>query len=188
MTTIIGVTAARAQQIEDNSVVGGAIVGNDLILYTHGATQINVGRVIPPIINSHPVGCIYFTDRSANPATYMGGGTWVRWGKGRVPVGIDETAGSPFIANGAEGGEIKHTLTVAEMPSHNHGGSTFEANVPGAHGHTGNQQTGGGPVNSAGLPTGETGTHAHAIGYQGGGAAHNILQPYITCYIWKRTA
>lgn len=224
MATVTGVTAERADEIEAASVVGASIQGNDLVLVTHGGTQINVGRVIPPIVTNYPVGSIYFTDRSANPATYMGGGTWVRWGKGRVPVGIDE-ADPTFDAIEETGGQKTYSMTVAEMPAHDHGGSTGLQSAD--HYHTGltsndgnhnhgywkptggfaNAQGGGANnvyrVTDSYLATGDAGVHnhavttygastnhSHAITAQGGGVAvaNNNLQPFITCYIWKRTA
>jgi len=49
MATVTGITAVRAQQIEDASVVSGAIDGNNhLILTTAGGTQIDAGSVLGP--------------------------------------------------------------------------------------------------------------------------------------------
>jgi hypothetical protein len=45
MATVDGVTAARAQTIEDNSVVSGVITGGVLVLTTGDGTQITVGTV-----------------------------------------------------------------------------------------------------------------------------------------------
>ena len=45
MATVSGITVARAQEIEDNSVVDGSIVGNSLLLETGDGTQINVGAI-----------------------------------------------------------------------------------------------------------------------------------------------
>lgn len=223
MATVTGVTAERANEIEAASVVGASIQGNDLVLVTRGSgdggTQINVGRIIPPIVNNYPVGSIYFTDRSANPSTYMGGGTWVRWGKGRVPVGIDEADGQ-FNDLEETGGAKTHVLSGAEMPNHNHGGHTSYESHDHSHGgytsvngnHTHGYiaqdpapQTAGGANNyytgRIGTQTDAAGDHSHSIQTygvntnhyhgitaEGGNAAHNNLQPYITCYIWKRTA
>ena len=222
MATVTGVTAERANEIEAASVVGATIQGNDLVLVTHGGTQINVGRIIPPLVNSYPVGTIYFTDRSANPSTYMGGGTWVRWGKGRVPVGIDE-AQTEFDGIEETGGAKSATLTTSHMPSHSHGGLT--GNQDRDHSHTGYTSAGGSHNHGYYKPTGTFANaqgggannvyrvtdsyfattdaghhdhsvqtygasqgHYHGITAEGGGAAFSILNPYITCYIWKRTA
>ena len=48
------------------------------------------------------------------------GGTWVAWGAGRVLVGIGSNGTTNYSTVEATGGEEKHTLTVAEMPSHTH--------------------------------------------------------------------
>lgn len=48
MTTVVGLTASRMQQIEAASVVDGDVVGGDLILTKHDGTQINAGSVIGP--------------------------------------------------------------------------------------------------------------------------------------------
>ena len=37
----------------------------------------------------YPVGSIYMSVDSTNPAQIFGFGTWVAWGAGRVPVGVD---------------------------------------------------------------------------------------------------
>ena len=36
----------------------------------------------------HPIGSIYISTTSTDPGTIFGG-TWVQWGQGRVPVGVD---------------------------------------------------------------------------------------------------
>lgn len=142
MATATVVTAERADEIEAASVTGATIEGKDLVLMTKGGTQINVGRIIPSLYEYYPVGSIYMTDRAANPASYMDGGTWVRWGKGRVPVSIDE-AQPEFDGIEEEGGVKAHTLTSSEMPQHTH-------STP-AHSHT------GAPHTHPGVP------HTHSI-------------------------
>lgn len=120
----------------------------------------------------HRVGDIIFSTSDENPSTIYGG-TWVAWGKGQVPVGVD-TSDSDFNTVEKTGGEKEHTLTVDEMPSHKHDfGQQFAAisNLSGAYGYYM-----------------IAGTQTDVIKNTGGNQPHNNLQPYITCYMWKRTA
>ena len=78
----------------------------------------------------YPVGSIKMTAENTNPSTYLGG-TWVAWGAGKVPVGVD-TTDTDFATVEKTGGEKEHILTTNEMPSHEHttmydyyGGSTY---------------------------------------------------------------
>jgi hypothetical protein len=144
-----------------------------------------------------PVGTIYTQAAVAtNPATLLGFGTWAAFGAGKVMVGLDgsnalfdtleETGGSADIS--ISGTTDSHTLTIDEMPSHNH---PSEAN--------------GGALNY--LPTGGNPNFTwgggglggkYGVDAQGGGAGHTHgitfdgtdanYQPFITVYMWKRTA
>ena len=183
MATVIGVTAQRAEDIEDRLIVSATRQGTSLVLNTFGGSTVSVPNAFPPLYETYPIGSIYMSDSSANPSTYMGGGTWVRWGKGRVPVGVDEND-TDFDSPNKEGGEKKVTLSVNEIPSHDHG---WAANTGGI-----NQaftsldsilvaRAGSGAVNHYSSGNG-------AIGETGGGLPHNNLQPYITVYMWRRTA
>lgn len=131
----------------------------------------------------YPVGSIYMSVNSTNPQTLFGG-TWVRWGNGRVPVGIDTGQGE-FNAVEKTGGEKSHKLTVSEMPSHAHtvkrrdgtSISSWRSNaVPG----NGWWVATDGSISESNKDYIATAT--------GGDVSHNNLQPYITCYMWKRTA
>ena len=116
--------------------------------------------------------------------------------RGRVLAGKDNmggTAANRLTADGgvngsllsASGGGQFVTLTVAQMPSHNHGGTTF---LDGAHSHTyerqttvgSNVNTGPAVIASGGRSveaTGGTGIHQHGIPSQGGGQGHPNVQP-----------
>lgn len=48
MAAVTGITAARAQEIEDASIVDGAVTGDDLILFRHDGTSLNAGNVRGP--------------------------------------------------------------------------------------------------------------------------------------------
>jgi len=119
----------------------------------------------------YPVGSIYMNASSGtNPGTLIGFGTWVAFGAGRVPVGID-SGDTDFDTAEETGGAKTHTLTVNEMPAHTH-------SVP----NSGSQNNSFDSGTTVGNDV--TGTS----GSTGGGQAHNNLQPYIVVYMWKRTA
>lgn len=189
-----GISVAAAEDLQGQLLANIEINESGHLVFTRfNGEVIDVGLVKRPPIDSWPVGSIYFTINAANPAAVMGGGTWTVWGAGRVPVGVS-SGETEFNTVEKTGGAKTHTLTVAEMPSHNHGGSTSS---DGAHTHTYNRplqtltDTNGSQLGTKGTDLQQTlsaGAHTHTITAQGGGAAHNNLQPYITCYMWKRTA
>ena len=118
-----------------------------------------------------PIGSTYITQTDVNPSTILEFGTWERV-KGKVLVGLDEND-TDFNTIGKTGGEKTHTLTIEEMPKHNHSISAYM--LKGA----GSQEFGPGGANST---TSET-------NYTGGDKPHNNLQPYeVVGYMWKRTA
>lgn len=86
--------------------------------------------------------------------------------RGKVVAGKDSTD-EDFEDLGVTGGEKTHTLTISEMPSHNHALS-FD-------------QTDGSNANGlkTGVATVYKGTY-NLIEATGGGQAHNNLQPYVT--------
>ncbi len=188
---------------------------------------------------NYPIGKIEINISGANPSTYLGFGTWVAWGIGKVPIGVDISDGTinkadlsvgsktvkykpagtnegtavtfNAVSLSHSGGAVQsHTLTVNEMPSHNHvtrvgwnDASDTAANVKG--------QAGTGMKLSVdqGLKSGDAGgSKAHGHGFTqpsahsftptiksitqptftGTEATINVQQPSISCYMWKRTA
>jgi Baseplate structural protein Gp10, C-terminal domain len=126
---------------------------------------------------THPIGEIYMSADSANPSSKFGG-TWIAWGTGRVPVGVN-ASDSNFDTVEKTGGDATVTLNTNQIPSHSHNFRyTTDAFVAGTIDH----------FNNVVRPLTETGSSLYATSTTGLGAAHNNLQPYITCYMWKRTA
>lgn len=132
------------------------------------------------MLANYPIGSIYFSVDSANPSTKFGG-TWEAWGKGRVPVGVNETD-SDFNTVEKTGGESTVTLTESQMPSHFH---TMDSAVSIKDSIVSNDT---GLYQGSGAITFTTLGKVVKTDTAGEGSHHNNLQPYITCYMWKRTA
>lgn len=135
----------------------------------------------------YPVGSIYMSVNNINPNTFIGG-TWERWGNGRVPVGVDTTQGE-FDKVEFVGGEKYHTLTIDEIPSHSHYGLRWgsPAGMPFVYTYV----PGGTEVFDLGSNVNPTNANYESTNHlvtelAGGSQGHSILQPYITCYMWKR--
>jgi len=120
---------------------------------------------------TYPVGVIFSSTVSTNPATLLGFGTWVATGVGRVLVG--KASSGTFGTAGATGGAETHTLTVAEIPSHYHSMTQGSAAI-GSGNYTAPQPNTVYPDNSITNAT-------------GGGGSHNNLAPYLVVYLWERT-
>ena len=129
----------------------------------------------------YPIGSIYMSVNSVNPSSLFGG-TWESWGAGKVPVGVD-TTDNDFATVEKTGGEKTHTLTIDEIPSHKHTLHTYrhygESDISGSY--DGSEKIGRTASNSDGSSDLIT-----PISNNGGDEPHNNLQPYITCYMWKR--
>lgn len=136
----------------------------------------------------YPVGSIYTNATSStNPGTLLGFGTWTAFGAGRVMVGLD-ASNALFDTAEETGGSADaivvshtHTATVTD-PGHSHTYNYDSAVAQNGSGRNGAGGTGTLTTNSnttgisvSNSTTGSSGTNAN-------------YQPYITVYMWKRTA
>ena len=147
----------------------------------------------------YPVGSIYMSTVSTNPATLFGFGTWEAMPAGRVLLAQGTASWGTTYNAGSTGGEATHTLTVGELPAHNHA-ATISTN--GEHNHTAlgcNSSAGpnnghfgeiGNKTDGSYANTEYAGNHSHTISINniGGNNSHNNMPPYIAYYIWKRIA
>ena len=141
------------------------------------------------LIGAYPVGSIYMNAAVAtNPATLLGFGTWVAFGAGKVPVGID--AGDTDFNSVEETGGSKDAI----LPSHTHVAAVDD---PG-HNHTVTTSSTSTIASGNAIPlnylytTRTTSTSTTGItvsnSTEGESATGKNLQPYIVVYMWKRTA
>ena len=126
-----------------------------------------------------PVGSVFISVVSTDPATLLGYGTWAAFATGKMLVGID-AADTDFDTVEETGGAKTHTLTESEMPAHSHNYAGGE--YSGAYDYGTNMS-----VNNLGTAT-DGRTHNYDTSTVGSGNAHNNMPPYIVTYMWKRTA
>lgn len=143
-------------------VQGGALSINNNIVYT--LPYYPVGRIIET------------TSAEDNPNNLYKGQKWELFGQGKVTVSYDPND-TDFNTVGKVGGEKEHTLTIDEMPSHNHDNGqrmmVWDA-----------QQT---PANTGGSPGPiQYYQYGQWSKSNGGDKPHNNLQPYVVVYRWRR--
>lgn len=151
--------AVKAFHINTGSFEG--FIGGYKILTTG-----NINQLFCP----YQIGDILATSNPKNPNTNWTGTSWERIANGKTLVGVDE--GQPeFNTVMKQGGEKTHTLSINEIPSHNHGytGVAWDDTI------------------LVGPETERGGIDQYkSSGNTGGGQAHNNLQPYLTVYYWRR--
>ena len=144
----------------------------------------------------YPIGSIYTSVNNVSPATFLGG-SWEQ-----IQDKFLLCSGSTFTA-GSTGGEINHTLSVAETPAHNHRPSNYNTrdylfqvvrNL--STNSTGRYKVASGSsyYTTCANPSASdyvdmdditTTTYTTTVGE---GKAHNNMPPYLAVYVWKRTA
>lgn len=120
----------------------------------------------------YPVGAVYISYTPASPASLFGG-TW-------------QQITDKFLraaSNTNTGGSDTHTLTVAQMPSHNHTTDVWVVYDKGSWSDNGDAANPG--TTSSTTPFGDT--HVNTT-YAGGGGSHNNMPAYQNVYVWRRVA
>ena len=120
-----------------NSMVSSYDIGTEFTLVDYNASgkglaigkvseesdklEINIplkfnGNVLADLI--YPVGAIYMSTVNTNPGTFLGG-TWVAWGAGRVPVGVDTSATDFNSADNYDGTDADAAMYTGGGQAHN---------------------------------------------------------------------
>lgn len=171
---------------------------------------VSIQRLIDLI---YPVGSIYTSVNSTSP-TNIFGGTWEAMPAGRVLLAQGTSEWGVEYKVGSAGGEHEHQLSVGEMPQFTPTGTLSSAALTGYQNFWSVTWSDGGPLGgSSGIISQSTydgtpgwvgassgsqkpgrssinASHAHKLTFEsiGGGSAHNIMQPYLSVFMWKRTA
>ena len=180
--------------------------------------DIVTNKILEDNKKKYPIGKIIFSTEDTNPADYLGFGTWEAWGAGRVPVGVDVSQtefNAPETVGGEKTHVL--TSSEMPTHNHNFSATTSKANLAGNMYNmavqSGSTAVGGNGIIDKVRTTGSIGyatesksgnnadytdtvridvSHTHTVSGRtqnsGSGEGHNNLQPYITCYMWKRTA
>ena len=167
--TMVAAGAVGELPIDGITVGQPGIAGGTL--YTWTGTEWTAATA--PAGAAFPIGGVFLSVVSTNPATLLGYGTWQAIAAGRMLVGLN--AGDPDFDTPEEtGGAKTHVLTAAEMPAHVHGAQAPTSASSGAM--------------KFGIDTNASGTQAAGLdtASAGGGVAHSILNPYFVVYMWKR--
>lgn len=117
-----------------------------------------------------PIGSVFISVVSTDPATLIGFGTWEQIGAGRVLVGIDTSAFPD-----ADFDTVEETGGAKTSTPDAHTGTAVAAHTKVA--------------NVQGAAAGDVvTTETHTVTQPAAHAAMSIVQPYLVVYMWKRTA
>lgn len=135
--------------------VGTAISSDDAVIFN----QLQV---------AWPIGSIFITVLTTNPADSLGFGVWTAFGAGKMLVGVDAADVDFDTAEETGGAKTVNLSHTHSTPAHVHpAGTTVQSGT----GVIVNDGTGGGGTSGS-----------------SGSATQTIMNPYITAYFWKRTA
>lgn len=209
LTVTRGQRNTTAKAFTAGAIVSNASYADDTVLQDDDGSE----EVTTPFITGqhivrgtitdliYPVGSIYISATLSTPeqVTAQLGGTWIAWGAGRVPVGVDTTQ-TEFDTVEETGGNKTHTheygfqfgeyfATTVLRENSNAGiikynsDGTSSVSGPGSYVADYSNKV----VNNNATSSTKKVSASH---YKATGNAKytSTLQPYITVYMWKRTA
>ena len=177
-------TASRALVSDSNGDVSASAVTSTELGYLDGVTsaiqtQLDAKTTQLATLQAvYPVGAIYISVSSTNPASIFGFGTWVTTNTtGRMLIGV-QSSNSRWDTALETGGDEEITLNENQIPSHRHGG-IYPSGASGGYSQAfdvDHPQTGA-----------DLGSQKYTT-YTGGGQPHDNMPPFVAVYMWQRTA
>src|SRR3990167_4729891 len=218
LATLGGIAQSLATAANDFLVASGAgvfikktlaevktILGLGTAAYTASTDYATAGHTHAGS-EAFPVGSVFLSVVSTNPATLLGYGTWSSIAAGRALVGLD-AGDTDFDTVEETGGAKTKTIAQENLPNISTGAGTAHTHTQNDNNHSQryNSATTGplsGPTTAPDASSNNTtnyaittadatatnqdeSAHTHSLG--GSGTALNVMNPYFICYMWKRT-
>jgi hypothetical protein len=143
-----------------------------------------------------PVGAVFISVVSANPATLLGVGTWQSIGAGKVLIGLD-SGDANFDTVEETGGSKTSTpdvhvgTAIGDHAVHNHAYGTIavadHTSVSSKQGSSSGTVVTTKTHTVSGSVANNSAAQAHSITQPSQHAAMSVVQPYLVVYMWKRT-
>jgi hypothetical protein len=169
--------------------LGGVKVGSRL--------SIADGVLSADVQQAFPVGSVFTSVVSTNPATLLGYGTWEAFAAGKVLVGLDsgdtdfdtaeETGGAKTVQSSAQTFAGTSSTTIV---NHTHDTTVYVGTTDGTYGtfDSSSNTPGTAKTITTGNPKSGGAASYTPAGTNTPGSATSVIQPYIVVYFWKRTA
>lgn len=212
---VVGASAVAPEYSDEQVYPVGSLVSHDYQLYTCSTaistpepwtvahwTQTPLSSLLNAkadkanlALTIYPVGSIYMSVNDTNPSTLFGG-TWERITGKFLLAATDGGSSGASQAAGNTGGEATHAITTSEMPQHRHSvDQQYLHRLDSADNNYANYGEGGSltgwgvkaaDTNNAGIT--RLGVPSFNTNNSGSGNAMSIMPPYLSVYVWKRTA
>ena len=179
----IGGTAKSTGAFTTLSTSGLATLASATVTGTLTATASSANGLTATALTAvlkavYPVNSIYLTESDSTPETLGLPGTWERYAQGKALTGYSNSVSA--FKNVNTGGNMNHTLNLAQMPRHRHSISDSRANNPGAFTRNGKRPDLA-TYNGPDYYTNYTGGNNN-----GATDSFSLLQPYQVVQAWRR--
>ena len=155
-------------------------------------SSIAIGNIKTLIDVLYPVNSIFLSTDNTNPGVRFVGTTWSQISQGRFLAGVgagNDGVNSYTVGLSNFNGEYRHTLSVSEMPSHNHNiGFKDNTNTSYIYGYSTLTTAEQNAATTQKTESNDQGSYQGKTQTVGNSQSHNNIPPGFGIYVWKRTA